>query len=72
MLTGFDGWRIFLGPNGGSSKIIDRCLHSTYVLVVNNILIGSLFPICESEGHLFFVFFFPYHFLDIITIIDLY
>jgi esterase/lipase superfamily enzyme len=70
MLTGLGGWRIFSGRNAGSSKIIDRYLHSTYV--VNNILIGSLFSICRLQGHLFFVFSFPYYFSDKISIIDLY
>ncbi len=70
MLTGSGGWRIFSGRNAGPSKIFDRCLHSTYV--VSNILIGSLFSICQLQGYLFFVFSFPYHFSHKISIIDLY
>jgi hypothetical protein len=70
MLTGSGGWKIFSGRNVGSSKIIDRCLHLTYV--VSNILIGSWFSICQLQDHLFFVFSSPYYFSDKISIIDLY
>ncbi len=61
MATSSGGQRIFSGSNEGSSKVIDKCLHSIHV--VCNILIVSFCSIYQLEAHLFFVFSFFFLFL---------
>ncbi len=56
MATSSDEYRNFSGSNEGSSKVIDKCLHSIYV--VYNILIVTFFSNLSARSSLILCLFF--------------